>query len=289
MNKYLKCIVLGEPQCGKSSMLSLYMTGDENFKNNENTRYSINFNVKLKDLGLNLTEQNEFKQINMNRNESYSIKLYDYQMSKSNEEQFLNEHELDRPDVLLYCYKSGSRLNDNLIEMLKQKYGNDVPVVLASCKADIVESSLIHNLPFETTSEKLKSKFGADCHLYCSNVRKLNIDKVFNETFKLAVRHRIKSIIMNEKLKQQQQEMTQESVLRSSTTTTATKLFIGLDEEKVLNSIAKQLFTLFGFALFLFYMITSRLAANTISFGELNLIKGVLDDSFKTYNSMFLH
>jgi len=289
MNKYLKCIVLGEPQCGKSSMLSLYMTGDENFKNNENTRYSINFNVKLKDLGLNLTEQNEFKQINMNRNESYSIKLYDYQMNKSNEEQFLNEHELDRPDVLLYCYKSGSRLNDNLIEMLKQKYGNDVPVVLASCKADIVESSLIHNLPFETTSEKLKSKFGADCHLYCSNVRKLNIDKVFNETFKLAVRHRIKSIIMNEKLKQQQQEMTQESVLRSSTTTTATKLFIGLDEEKVLNSIAKQLFTLFGFALFLFYMITSRLAANTISFGELNLIKGVLDDSFKTYNSMFLH
>jgi GTPase SAR1 family protein len=288
MNKYLKCIVLGEPQCGKSSMLSLYMTGDENFKNNENTRYSINFNVKLKDLGLNFTEQNEFKQINMNRNESYSIKLYDYQMNKSNEEQFLNEHELDHPDVLLYCYKSGSRLNDNLIEMLKQKYGNDVPVVLASCKADIVESSLIHNLPFETTSEKLKSKFGADCHLYCSNVRKLNIDKVFNETFKLAVRHRIKSIIMNEKLKQQQ-EMTQESVLRSSTTTTATKLFIGLDEEKVLNSIAKQLFTLFGFALFLFYMITSRLAANTISFGELNLIKGVLDDSFKTYNSMFLH
>jgi GTPase SAR1 family protein len=289
MNKYLKCIVLGEPQCGKSSMLSLYMTGDENFKNNENTRYSINFNAKLKDLGLNSTELNEFKQINnnINRNESYSIKLYEYQMNRSNEEQFLNEHELDHPDVLLYCYKSGSRLNDNLIEMLKLKYGNNVPVVLASCKADIVESSLIHNLPFETTSEKLKSKFGADCHLYCSNVRKLNIDKVFNETFKLAVRHRIKSIIMNEKLKQQQQQMTQESVLRSSTTTT--KLFIGLDEEKVLNSIAKQLFTLFGFALFLFYMITSRLAANKISFGELNLIKGVLDDSFKTYNSMFLH
>ena len=76
---------------------------------------------------------------------------------------------------------------------------------------------------------------------------------------------------------------------------TSSKLFTSIseeeDQEDEKNSVSfvKRLFTLFGFALFLFYVMTNKLAKR-ISLGELNLIKEALNEVglSKSCSSMFL-
>lgn len=309
MDSNLKCIVLGEANCGRTSMINLFMTGNSSItKDTRNTRYNVNFLAKLDNLLSDSFEKEEFKKCNNQAPKSndeylsYSFKLYDYDVTKSNEAQFLKENELDRPDVLIYCYKSGSRLKENLVKSLKNKWGN-IPVVLVSCKSDIIDSTF-HNLSLETTSIKLCEKFKASLHLYCSSVKKFNVDKVFNESFKLAIRHRIKQMLIerenmlkrtlisdSKKLDDTNDFMNAVNMLKSSKLFTS---FVEFDEddEKNSNSLLKSLFTLFGFVLFLFYVITCKYY-NSISLNEMNLIKSMLDDSLNTlnntFNGLFLH
>lgn len=303
MDSNLKCIVLGEANCGRTSLINLFMTGNTciSLKDTQNTRYNVNFLAKLDTLLSDSSEKEEFKKCNnqvpKSNDEylSYSFKLYDYDMTKSNEAQFLSENELDRPDVLIYCYKSGSRLKENLVKCLKHKWGN-IPVVLVSCKSDIIDSTLLHNLSYETTSLKLSDKFKASLHFYCSSVKKYNVDKVFNDSFKLAIRHRIKQMLIEREntlkrslITESKKHTGSNELMNAVNLLKSSKFFVGfanieLDEEKHSNSFLKSLFTLVGFVLFLFYVITCKYY-NSISVNEMNLIKSVLDDSLNTLNT----
>lgn len=309
MNQNLKCIVLGESECGKTSLLNLFMRGEmSDSASCVNTRYNVNFMAKLTDVALNASELAEFKLLSkkhssssysstsssVNEHLNYSFKLYDYEMSQTNEMQFLRENELNEPDLLIYCYKSGSRLSESVVSSLCERWGK-IPIVLVSCKADILDFN-VHNLSFETTSRKLTSKFGASLHMYCSSFKKLNVDKVFNESFKIAIRHKIRTTLLKRQLNSQtSKKMNNYNYLATKGLLKSSKLFMSIseeeDEQDVKKSITfvKSLFTLFGFALFLFYVLTNKLAKR-IPLGELNLMKEVLDEVglSKTYNNLFL-
>lgn len=298
MDQNLKCIVLGEANCGKTSLINLFMTGSSRLSSNtQNTRYNVNFLAKLDNLVSNSSEKEEFKKVNSSDEHlNYSFKLYDYDQTKSNEKQFLKENELDKPDVLIYCYKSGSRLKETLVKSLIHKWGN-MPIVLLSCKSDTLESTL-HNLSFETTSIKLCSKFCVSLHLYCSSFKNFNVDKVFNESFKLAIRFRIKQMLLEREnllkkkiiIEQSKLNPTNEFLITAGMLKSS-KLFMGFnfdeEDEKNSNTVVKSIFTLIGFTLFLFYMFTCKYY-NTISINEMNLIKGVIGNSLSTLNSLII-
>jgi GTPase SAR1 family protein len=192
----LKCLVIGPPVCGKTSLIHTYMSGCFRgyIPHNIITRYDVNFVCKPNDSDKSL---------------SFQFKLYDYEIEKSNSFQFLKDDELNQVDVILLCYQTFSDSSKFLLRtkfksFIKEKWPN-TPVLLVSCFSDLLKSNAssliddklafldddLNRLQILESDKSLMKEMGALKHYYCSALEKFNIDKLFRDAFKLAIKQRI--------------------------------------------------------------------------------------------------
>ena len=210
--EWLKCIVIGGPVCGKTSLIHTYMSGSFQgyIPDNVVTRYDVNL---MCNMGVIFKDEPQvLEKYNICRDEfsSHFFKIYDYEIDKSHSSQCLNENELDEVDVIILCYQSISISSKKIVEsefrkLIGSRWPN-VPVVLAACLSDLLKSNLTVFESMESLAaseiddltlnrlqdQKLCEIFDAKQHIYCSSLEHFNTDKVFNESFKIAVKNKIK-------------------------------------------------------------------------------------------------
>ena len=188
----LKAIVVGPPVSGKTSLINTFMSGHYQgyIPTNVLTRYDVNFVLKVSDTG--------------DKVKSYYFKIYDYDMFKPNEQQFLKEDELVKIDVIILCFKDNLTTRELIItafrNVLNERWPN-VPIMLVSSFSDLVHKYNCINEPFEPNEGNMQPKnhiimneLGASSHLHCSSLENANIETVFAEAFKLAVNHHNQTI-----------------------------------------------------------------------------------------------
>jgi GTPase SAR1 family protein len=86
--KALKCVLLGEPLSGKTSLINTFMKGYFEYNTNKkdtSIRYDVNFVYKIENLYRNIVV----------RPFNFYFKLYDYELFESNQSQNLMNNELD--------------------------------------------------------------------------------------------------------------------------------------------------------------------------------------------------
>jgi GTPase SAR1 family protein len=192
----LKCLVIGPPVCGKTSLIHTYMSGGFHgyIPFDVITRYDVNFVCKPNDSDKSL---------------SFQFKLYDYEIEKSNSFQFLKDDELNQVDVILLCYQTFSDSSKYLLrtkfkQVIKQKWPN-TPIILVSCFSDLLKSNAssliddklsfldddLNRMQILESDKSLMKEMGALKHYYCSALEKYNIEKLFRDAFKLAIKQRI--------------------------------------------------------------------------------------------------
>ena len=141
---YFKCIVIGPPVCGKTSLINTYMTGQFNgyIPHNIIRQYDVNFVCKSKELcDLSLFTSDRFIFNNDNENTNFYFKLYDYDIEKSNSIQFLKDDELNQVDLIILCYQSFSKSSKDLLltnfnHIIKSQWPK-APILLVSCLSDL--------------------------------------------------------------------------------------------------------------------------------------------------------
>ena len=176
--EFLKCVVLGPPVSGKTSLINTFMSGQYQgyIPHNIITRYGVNF-VKTGE---------EFSK-------NYYFKLFDYEIFKTNSQQFLKDDELDDIDVIILCFKNISSHRELIITQFKDilsKRWPNVPVLLVSSFSDLMEKFIWMNEPFDNelfSSQTFIKELGASNHIYCSSLENSNITEVFVKAFKLAI------------------------------------------------------------------------------------------------------
>lgn len=67
---YLKCVLLGERDCGKTTLINTFMKGyfEKNINREQNIRYNVNF--------LHKNESSEYQ--------NYYFQIYDYSLNETN-------------------------------------------------------------------------------------------------------------------------------------------------------------------------------------------------------------
>jgi GTPase SAR1 family protein len=176
--EHLKCVVLGPPVSGKTSLINTFMSGQYcgYIPHNAITRYDVNFVVAGEEFSKN-----------------YFFKIYDYDIFKSNSQQFLKDDELSNIDVIILCFKNISAHRELLLTHFKiilNKKWPSVPILLASSFSDLKNKcswmgELLDNDSF--TSQNFIKDFGASDLILCSSLENSNINDVFLKAFKLAL------------------------------------------------------------------------------------------------------
>ena len=176
--EYLKCVVLGPPVSGKTSLINTFMSGEYcgYIPHNVITRYDVNFVVAGEEFSRN-----------------FFFKIYDYDIFKSNAQQFLKDEELNSIDVIILCFKNISVHRELLLTHFKallSKKWSKVPILLVSSFSDLMNKcSWMEELLDDDSSTNLNfiKEFGAAGHISCSSLENTNINEVFAKAFKLAI------------------------------------------------------------------------------------------------------
>jgi GTPase SAR1 family protein len=174
--EYLKCVVLGPPVSGKTSLINTFMNGKYQgyIPHNVLTRYDVNFVVAGEEFSRN-----------------HCFKIYDYDIFKSNSQQFLKDDELINIDVIVLCFKNILDHRELLLTHFKtilRKRWPSVPVLLVSSFSDLMDKfSWMNELPdSDASTTTFAEKFGAYDHIFCSSLENFNISEIFARAFKLA-------------------------------------------------------------------------------------------------------
>jgi GTPase SAR1 family protein len=200
----LKCVVLGPPSCGKTNLIHRYMT--DRFlgpaPKSSVQRYDVNYIMKEKDY-----EQfsNDVPTNALQRN--FNFKVYDYDINKSNSDQYLNDNELYQVDVIILCFDLTSKklLKTKYKTCIDQTWSTSVPVVLVSCQNDLFyknddKQPFIQNEKgfFQTDEmrdlQSLCKTFSSSLYFECSAYSGINVEHVFDGAFKLAAANKLNRI-----------------------------------------------------------------------------------------------
>ena len=162
---------MGPPKCGKTSLLTKYMTGkcfSEEMIENDRT---INYNVNLIYRSQNLT----LEELNDKKNWNFSIKLVDYNLTEENTN---NKNELCDIDGIIMCFDVTSKASFELLESFYRNYINTrwpfVPKILVGCLSDLLK----------VDSENMDFSIDGIHAIVCTALENLNIDNVFLRIFK---------------------------------------------------------------------------------------------------------
>ncbi|CAF1036923.1 unnamed protein product [Brachionus calyciflorus] len=191
MNSF-KCVVIGAPVTGRTSLINTFMSGsfDAYKPNGVLTTYDVNFIYKSESLKKDLIDSGYDENLvddDTNSN-SYNFKIYDYEIDKPNFLQCLTDNELNKIDLVILCYQSFSKKSKEFLSNEALRFVNshwpNTPRVLVSCFYDLVKNDNI----FEND---LKETLSAKKLIYCSSLENYNINKVFIDSFKLAIINRL--------------------------------------------------------------------------------------------------
>jgi hypothetical protein len=173
---HLKCVLAGDPNCGKDILLQTYMTSDflQSF------RIDSTFVAATYDVDFILNDRNKFR-----------FRLYDYDIEKSNQEQALTQNELDHIDLLILCYNKSDYstkkyLIDNFNERIKIKWPN-VTTILTSCSFLTNNSNSTEILTNGSVDQDLINLIKPAQTFYCSALSDFNMDQIFIQSFKQVV------------------------------------------------------------------------------------------------------
>ena len=169
----LKCVVIGPPKCGKTSLIKKYMTGrfPEMLANDSMINYNVNLIYKTKDLTCD----------ELNENWNFSISLLDYNLNERSD----IKAELTNIDVLIMCYDATSKASFELLESFYRNYIKirwpNVPKVLVGCLSDLLKDENGHIN---------KSIDGLEA-IQCAAFDGFNVDEIFLKSFKKAIDHTV--------------------------------------------------------------------------------------------------
>lgn len=179
MNSF-KCLVIGAPLTGKTSLINTFMSGSfDGYKPKAVlTTYDVNFIYNLDSLKKDLKENgHDPNLVELSESNQFNFKIYDYDLERP-------KH-MDKVDLIILCYQRFSRKSKEYLLNEASKFISinwpGVPCVLVSCFSDLnerVEDDL---------SRKLKAK---KC-FECSALENYNVNRLFIESFKLTIIERL--------------------------------------------------------------------------------------------------
>lgn len=126
----LKCLVMGAPVSGKTSLINTFMTDSFNGYIPESVLASYDVNFIVKPDFLKQEENLLDKSLIPSKEKNFFFKIYDYKLDESIEAQCLNAHELEHVDVILMCYQNFSKAS--------KKY------LIEHCSDYVKKNGLIH-------------------------------------------------------------------------------------------------------------------------------------------------
>lgn len=172
----LKCVLVGAPQSGKTSLINRFMSGTfENRASNALTTYNVNMIYKIDSI------KNDLKQfgykanlLEKEENKIFNFKIYEYSA------EYLTNNELNNVDVVILCYRPNSEQSKDILfrkelAIVNSKWPN-VPRVLVSCCCD---------LEFEIDESFVKN-VNPKRHYLCSSKTDSMVTEMFIESFKIA-------------------------------------------------------------------------------------------------------
>jgi GTPase SAR1 family protein len=168
----LKCVLMGPPKCGKTNLISKYMTGkffsEEKITNDKTINYSVNLIYR----SANLT----MEEINDKKKWNFSVKLIDYNL---NEKHVNIENELCDIDGIIMCFDITSKASFELLESFYRNYISKrwscVPKILVGCKSDLLKENVDINLSIDGIHA-----------VNCTASENSNVDHVFLNIFKIS-------------------------------------------------------------------------------------------------------
>jgi GTPase SAR1 family protein len=253
--KWFKCLVIGSGNCGKTSLINTFMSGffRDYVPYDTVRRYQVDFIYNRRETTC------EFD----NEENHYSFKIYDFDLFKPVEEQFMNESELEHVDVIILCYLATDESKLDLSPFkreIENKWSN-VPVLLVGCLSDLLKSS---------RKENLVEQVGAQKHLYCSSLQNFNVKEIFTEAFKVAIyRHNQEkfleinhetNVTSNQINQDRSGNLSNQKFEHVDNSFALTKPFISYDfknrlEKPLTSKLFKSLFSLFSFACLALYLL----------------------------------
>lgn len=276
--EWLKCAVVGAGESGKTSLVHTYMSGrfQSHVADHVVTRYDVELRCDMRVIFRDEPETLKRLSIEQRNKSSFCFKIYDYEMEESHASQCLRDDELDEVDVVIICYQSVSKAAK---QHAKSEYRQKVearwpkaPILMAACFSDLLKT---RKLGCCEDDELISANFQPQNqteHIYCSALEYFNVDKVFNESFKIAIKNKIKnelkmernrsirvvnSVPQNEDLGNVQKRSRAKVKVESEF-----EIPIPLVKPILANvkaaAVVKQAVALFGFACFLFYLLTCK-------------------------------
>jgi GTPase SAR1 family protein len=168
----LRCVVIGPPKCGKTTLITKYMTG----------RLPDLLDNSLVNYNINLIYHDE---VTKSKNWNFSTSIVDHEL-------YLDNDEFNNIDVLILCFDISSKESFKLLQRfydssIKTRW-SDVPKLLVGNLCDLLVSDDAGTL----------EKISIDDYevMKCSALDSLNVDRIFEKSFKLAA----EKFIMNQKI-----------------------------------------------------------------------------------------
>lgn len=179
---FFKCVLVGAPLSGKTSLIDRFMSGTfENSSSNVLTTYNVNMIYKIDSIRKDLKEFGFKANLSdTEENKNYNLKIYEYNVDRSSSE-CLAENELNNVDVVILCYRidseeSKSFLINNVLTCVNSQWPN-APCVLVSCCCDLEK----------TVDDNLVKKLNPKRHYVCSSKNNTMVNEMFVDSFKIAV------------------------------------------------------------------------------------------------------
>lgn len=179
---FLKCVIVGAPLSGKTSLINRFMSGTfEQSSPNVLTTYNVNMFYKIDSIKNDLKKFGYMANLNdIEENKNFNFKIYELQTDLSGMDGF-EENELKKVDVIILCYRVDSQESKNFLfnkvmKRVKSLWPN-TPCVLVTCFSDLedkFDSNLIEQLnPIR--------------HYLCSSKANTMVTEMFIDSFKIAV------------------------------------------------------------------------------------------------------
>lgn len=164
----LKCVVIGPPQCGKTSLITKYMTGKFPYVLHAEDK-NINYNINLIYRPPNL----KFEELNDKKNWNFSATIFDFNIDEHN-------NDLQNIDTLIMCFDITSKVSLHLLENFYRTYiitrWPFVPKILVGCLSDLLKDD---DVDISISIDDIHA-------IKCSALENENVEQTFLKSFKLA-------------------------------------------------------------------------------------------------------